>query len=572
MILVEGEKYACEQCIRGHRSSTCKHMKRPLVLVRSRGRPLTDSTQRIAIVAEEVDNIQNDTVKKEDIVDAAVSRTTAVTPPSSTSCCGSKVLKKEPDADDKPCQASVKSVTTCKHQGCSSTNTPSLGSDSSSSLTLESSSLPADDDDDDEGCSNGTKDNAVILLKVSKRQVFNVSKRSLKLLEPVLDIPNNEVGMELIHMVSKTRKKHGKHHCKSKNLMEKSKVRTQEVTTKDARSLRDSLALPRTYLEAVQSMKSNPSTHIPADMNYPTAHPSVPQSNYSYQFPIQQNFHQEPQRQSSQDNSFSGESVLYDMFLADSCTVPGTCSCNPDKCTCEGCVVHRQKNEITDSQSINSKPLASIYNPSNIELKYPTNQQYIDNVTHYPIPIGHAHIQSMVPLFEQNFKRMLLDNGNDGNFDSSSSVSTSSASLPECCCTEDDCACYDCELHGIYEGIRLKDGVRVANEPRDDSPTPQPMGSELNPQLQGMVLPPYQQHYGTQGPVMYQSDQLSRQVDTQQPKPASSQPSNQLQITANDILDNLDLSEFQDDCCCPDDSCNCANCFKHGRFGNTTII
>ncbi|GMF63383.1 unnamed protein product [[Candida] boidinii] len=54
MIIVEGEKYACEQCIRGHRSSTCQHIKRPLVLVRSRGRPINGSAQRIAIFAEEL--------------------------------------------------------------------------------------------------------------------------------------------------------------------------------------------------------------------------------------------------------------------------------------------------------------------------------------------------------------------------------------------------------------------------------------------------------------------------------------------------------------------------------------
>lgn len=51
MIVVEGEKFACEKCIRGHRSSRCKHIGRPLVLVRSRGRPLEPSDTRLAIEA-----------------------------------------------------------------------------------------------------------------------------------------------------------------------------------------------------------------------------------------------------------------------------------------------------------------------------------------------------------------------------------------------------------------------------------------------------------------------------------------------------------------------------------------
>lgn len=39
MIIYNGAKYSCASCIRGHRSSTCRHTKRMLVKVRTRGRP-----------------------------------------------------------------------------------------------------------------------------------------------------------------------------------------------------------------------------------------------------------------------------------------------------------------------------------------------------------------------------------------------------------------------------------------------------------------------------------------------------------------------------------------------------
>ncbi|SMN21771.1 similar to Saccharomyces cerevisiae YMR021C MAC1 Copper-sensing transcription factor involved in regulation of genes required for high affinity copper transport [Maudiozyma saulgeensis] len=39
MIIYNGAKYSCSSCIRGHRSSTCRHTKRMLVKVRTRGRP-----------------------------------------------------------------------------------------------------------------------------------------------------------------------------------------------------------------------------------------------------------------------------------------------------------------------------------------------------------------------------------------------------------------------------------------------------------------------------------------------------------------------------------------------------
>uniref|UniRef100_A0A060T0A8 ARAD1C15048p n=1 Tax=Blastobotrys adeninivorans TaxID=409370 RepID=A0A060T0A8_BLAAD len=56
MIIYEGEKYACMNCIRGHRSSSCDHRDRPLFLVRKRGRPTSASktdTKRVAIIARD---------------------------------------------------------------------------------------------------------------------------------------------------------------------------------------------------------------------------------------------------------------------------------------------------------------------------------------------------------------------------------------------------------------------------------------------------------------------------------------------------------------------------------------
>ncbi|CAL9728218.1 transcriptional activator protein Cup2p [Monosporozyma unispora] len=41
MIVIDGVKYACERCIRGHRASKCVHSERPLVPVKKQGRPST---------------------------------------------------------------------------------------------------------------------------------------------------------------------------------------------------------------------------------------------------------------------------------------------------------------------------------------------------------------------------------------------------------------------------------------------------------------------------------------------------------------------------------------------------
>lgn len=59
MILIEGVKHACLECIRGHRSTLCQHDMRPLLLVKKKGRPNFlypegNKNYRIAVFAEEV--------------------------------------------------------------------------------------------------------------------------------------------------------------------------------------------------------------------------------------------------------------------------------------------------------------------------------------------------------------------------------------------------------------------------------------------------------------------------------------------------------------------------------------
>jgi len=41
MVFVNGQKFACESCIKGHRSSSCHHTERPLFEVKKKGRPVS---------------------------------------------------------------------------------------------------------------------------------------------------------------------------------------------------------------------------------------------------------------------------------------------------------------------------------------------------------------------------------------------------------------------------------------------------------------------------------------------------------------------------------------------------
>lgn len=60
MILIDEQKYSCLECIRGHRSSSCRHYGRPLLQVRTKGRPNTRTSgpknHRIAVFAEKIES------------------------------------------------------------------------------------------------------------------------------------------------------------------------------------------------------------------------------------------------------------------------------------------------------------------------------------------------------------------------------------------------------------------------------------------------------------------------------------------------------------------------------------
>ncbi|KAF9945049.1 hypothetical protein BGZ70_004092, partial [Mortierella alpina] len=41
MVFVNGQKFACATCIKGHRSTSCNHGERPLHEIKKKGRPST---------------------------------------------------------------------------------------------------------------------------------------------------------------------------------------------------------------------------------------------------------------------------------------------------------------------------------------------------------------------------------------------------------------------------------------------------------------------------------------------------------------------------------------------------
>lgn len=61
MVLINGSKYACERCIRGHRVTTCTHTDQPLMMIKPKGRPSTtcDLCKELRKNKKAINTVQN---------------------------------------------------------------------------------------------------------------------------------------------------------------------------------------------------------------------------------------------------------------------------------------------------------------------------------------------------------------------------------------------------------------------------------------------------------------------------------------------------------------------------------
>lgn len=220
MILVEGEKYACIQCIRGHRSSSCHHTDRPLVQIRSRGRPTNIETDRVVIFAKDAKHVFVDDKQKpmgkQKTVNPADNKYTKRTKLKnetpdftesllsmklSLSCCGSEKTSDSSCSSDSVVESVTKESDCCSTRGSYNqdfTNFDSpdptaysntSGSKKSSCCASKNVSEPlrgcCSKEGNDQSCpTKSTSNGKVIVVRPSKRNLVEIKKGSMKIIEP----------------------------------------------------------------------------------------------------------------------------------------------------------------------------------------------------------------------------------------------------------------------------------------------------------------------------------------------------------------------------------------------------
>ncbi|OWB55711.1 hypothetical protein B5S28_g1588 [[Candida] boidinii] len=784
MIIVEGEKYACEQCIRGHRSSTCQHIKRPLVLVRSRGRPINGSAQRIAIFAEELkkedvniinsdQNIKSSKstgnkksqqselkeTKSDNQLEKSSSGVGSCCQPKKSSCCSSNTkvstsnintLESEPKKSSCCSTTKQEKLTCCKPpvniklEESTNNSIQSINSQQMPSSNGINNNIKSADTNPKKSCccngnskkksdttpqtapqnptipsssccsnknplSNDTQDNNqsscsnVILLKASKRHLYNVAKGPLKLLDPVVEIPNNKVGLEIISKINKKKK----HTCckrrKSKNITSKS-LSSLHGSTSSLNSLTDSVAgidlkqnlthqpLSKDNIDLLNSLRNsgnmlngtfqNDSRQFFENQRYDQRifqqfqqfqlfqqqlmlHQQQQQQQQQQQYqPLQQ----QQQLQQAQQQSSQQQPIVYDMFMVDACSViPSSCCCKDGECHCKGCKVHgsaakthstkncaAEQEQQQNHQDVELPSSSNLSNPYNSGEQQQQEQNGIhDNQDGEPssdpqspikfdyssmVPYGQVKMQPIIPLHEQAFMTMAsntsgssmnsVDNSDIETFpvnsnlnshqipqqltnpndlfklyqefaaanalklDESPSTGSTSDSGMDCGCPEDECGCYDCEKHGIINGVRISDGLVVA-----DTPSPSVVESPNSHINENMIANLDRfltsgngynnlhngttSNLGTTSFTNFQNNNTEKSsdnynfsdenVDSNNTSEAMEmnedfdQSEENILIAAKKFFETLDTYS-DSDCVCPDDACNCTTCYRHGRF------
>ncbi|GAV27072.1 hypothetical protein PMKS-000533 [Pichia membranifaciens] len=474
-------------------------------------KPLTDSFQRIAIFAEEI----QDEDEKRKILDKEKN-------PGSNLLAAKRVEK----PDSSCCGGAESSNTTSTNSCCASKqpNKPKELEEPKEPKELKETSGAASRKTSCSCCVTGIASSSckkhsspVYVLRASKRQVYNVEKDSLRLLDPVVEIPNSKVGLDIIQKVSKSKKMYS---CRDKRIKEevihsvvyptkhtpnssccsnKNVTELKQLNLGKYRNSPDANNTPFVYQFQLSMNKPNKLSND-KKLNKNLLERGMMDPNHSsFERKIHVNDLEQLPRESSEFgypsniirptlNEFASASappqvstsnngnieipsstlpdisngLLYDLYIADSCTVPGSCSCEAESCACPDCTEHGKyrNSNLTVKQQFEEYP-------------FPLNDVPgpVDNLLRKEIhgirPYGKVEMhQSSIPLFEQTFLKVLGSQVKEESQQNQMGIpeedSSQGTEMDYCYCEPDRCCCYNCIQHGIINGIRISDGVCIA--------------------------------------------------------------------------------------------------------------
>lgn len=442
MILIDDVKYACMECIRGHRSSLCRHHQRPLLQVRSKGRPnfgLGNKNHRIAVFAEEIaENLPSD---------------------DSGPCKGLPVVILK--ASDKQIidLLNGRIVGPYKDTNAKAQSAPLISSESfinSTSCCLRPASKVT------KSCSCNKKEvpkSKILKTYLGKRQhlphSINIQQGRQNLQQPQSSCcgPKKETfddhllrGLESIF--PERREEHPNNNSFNNGFS------NVLYNTADGQSSGSSISSNGSL-----SYQSNGSTQTSSTPSFDPLYgkeaaqngfKDMPKSfdiplDYAPQAPhmIQNSYHY-PQNQSHLLTTQGNKREVFEMVNVQPCSILGSCACASD-CACPGCEEHKNQDSGThlgnlrnDSQ-YDSTLILSLNDPQ-LQLPAPALFPPENPSDHYV-----------------NFLQQIIRLCSDAREEGVSDFPVKQDEAAACQCDDDACECTNCETHGIIEGLKLDD-------------------------------------------------------------------------------------------------------------------
>lgn len=463
MIIIDGSKFACYNCIRGHRSSTCKHRDRNLVQVRGRGRPALNAGHRVVVteavtVAPQLEHHQSQPIFDLPIqAPPSAARSSSDTSKSSSTASLVPTIHEHPNDTPSSSSSRESSKKSCCGGGVKkSTSSPTEPPKPMVCCSSKSQKL---------SCCGKTSDGckctpSTIILKAAKTEFADLSNGQMKFVGPASrqsqqSFPVNPPGGDM------KRARHNPGPCcpRPSNPTPGNGLDLQHVSTFLVQEVHPCQAVPQ----------QNEFMPIQPKMEHPT---TLPQLSFgtSYHSADQQQYpHHDPQLQGEQFN----------MYLTQGCTTE--CECGPE-CSCVTCLVHRTAEQLqanglldtytntsntpsdtTSSDRTNFNNFATAHDstpdPTSNDLLRFTIAGVVDTFSGddcmCPDDACNCHTCAKHGIFN-GVKLAMLDGSSyreDNEFEGFTMPQFGDEH--DCQCKPEECACYDCAKHGIANGVRV---------------------------------------------------------------------------------------------------------------------
>ena len=439
MIIFENEKYACIQCIRGHRSTTCKHANRMLVKVRSRGRPAPAGVRKVIMVdkSSQTDLRLLDQMKKESENGSRSSPMAS----ESRSCCSSMNTSPEEQMkqETENCCSSVSSRSRSSRSRSRSSKAESSNSGAVIEPALIEASEPAliDASDPVSAFTPSSWKSCCTQVRVKPDESTNLQQ--------------SETGSD-----KKTCRNDSSKDSKSCSGMSNQPILFLKAKHQSLGNLVNG------QLNLIDNVNNNgdlKKTHTPTSQSYKKVLISETES-------LSKENSEEPQNSSVVHQSRSKEPTshkkgtkqnekdqsLFELFTQEGLFLSTSCSCSED-CECPNCLIHRKDEEL--NQYIEAHSMVPLSNMGYAELE--TNQSLSSNPKSSPASSINDYarnnsIQNMGTLIGHGsaFQQSGMTQGlNSWSKNPNLFAASNIGSATMCKFTEFDCIDINCRQHSF---------------------------------------------------------------------------------------------------------------------------